>query len=124
MKISCPSHGVLACPCCSKQMCFTSQRFISYDSPTEYIKTQLEDMLPQSWCPHLSMLQQTNVFSPPKVRKYLLCFLLLLLLFRVAGWLFCYLDALCHNSQLFSPSIFPCKACSGKTQKEKREVTK
>ncbi|XP_028108271.1 uncharacterized protein LOC114307104 isoform X9 [Camellia sinensis] len=41
-------------------------RFISYDSPTEYIKTQLEDTLSQSWCPRLSMLQQTDVFSPPK----------------------------------------------------------
>ncbi|GMP36140.1 hypothetical protein CsSME_00008354 [Camellia sinensis var. sinensis] len=44
-------------------------RFISYDSPTEYIKTQLEDTLSQSWCPRLSMLQQTDVFSPPKAFK-------------------------------------------------------
>ncbi|XP_028127140.1 uncharacterized protein LOC114323679 isoform X3 [Camellia sinensis] len=45
-------------------------RFISYDSPTEYIKTQL-DTLSQSWCPCLSMLQQTDVFSPPKVLRVL-----------------------------------------------------
>ncbi|CAL5376462.1 unnamed protein product [Camellia sinensis] len=40
--------------------------FISYDSPTKYIETQLEDKLSQLRSPGLPMLQQTNVFYPPK----------------------------------------------------------
>ncbi|XP_028127139.1 uncharacterized protein LOC114323679 isoform X2 [Camellia sinensis] len=44
--------------------------FISYDSSTKYIETQL-DKLSESWSPGLPMLQQTNVFYPPKVLRVL-----------------------------------------------------